>query len=614
MNGLKDMLATDTPAAIANVGTEGSRLQWPYISLSWHALTLEKRSSLGLLPEARDRLFLQTKHEHFISTIARSATRPCRMEDDYDYPEDLPQIKINRIRAFRAKEAAELLGVNGESLLSSSIFYQLWKELRSQTNEQLRIQYTHPMDDGQARAFKIRFDGEGVDDYGGPYREIFQQVFDELQAPDPSAARQRRMRHHVTLGPEPSQAATSVAASEATPQQRPASWGAVLERARAAEHANLGTMANLLNPIAEQASAADTDRVKPDPCFVPLLLPTPNWMAGECAERYCYIPNPASHSEQRLDLYRFMGQLAGMAVRSHLSVDLAMPSLFWKHITHECLTETDLASIDMPAADFVQHLLNMQKRIDHARSQGSEGLLASTLEEAFSLVQDLTWSAERSDGTAIELLPGGATRTVQVSEISAYLTAFTTARLTEAMIAVSAFREGFITVIPESAFALMTGQELQSIVSGSENIDIARLRQNAEYDEDVSPTDPHILHFWEVLSECTEDEKAAFLRFVWARSSLPPRGTPFAQKFKIQGAVADDTNTSPDAYLPRAHTCFFSLNLPKYSSKAIMAAKLRYAIFNCTEMDADFRLTETEVTGWTAALPSNAVGVTGGED
>ncbi len=80
--------------------------------------------------------------------------------------------------------------------------------------------------------------------------------------------------------------------------------------------------------------------------------------------------------------------------------------------------------------------------------------------------------AERSDGTAIELLPGGATRTVQVSEISAYLTAFTTARLTEAMIAVSAFREGFITVIPESAFALMTGQELQSIVSGSENIDM----------------------------------------------------------------------------------------------------------------------------------------------
>lgn len=29
-----------------------------------------------------------------------------------------------------------------------------------------------------------------------------------------------------------------------------------------------------------------------------------------------------------------------------------------------------------------------------------------------------------------------------------------------------------------------------------------------------------------------------------------------------------------------------------------MAQKLRYAIFNCTEMDADFRLTDTDVVGW----------------
>ena len=38
-----------------------------------------------------------------------------------------------------------------------------------------------------------------------------------------------------------------------------------------------------------------------------------------------------------------------------------------------------------------------------------------------------------------------------------------------------------------------------------------------------------------------------------------------------------------------------------------MAEKLRYAIFNCTEMDADFRTTETEVAGW-----GGAAGGTGG--
>ena len=29
-----------------------------------------------------------------------------------------------------------------------------------------------------------------------------------------------------------------------------------------------------------------------------------------------------------------------------------------------------------------------------------------------------------------------------------------------------------------------------------------------------------------------------------------------------------------------------------------MMAKLRYAIVNCTEMDADFRLTDADVSGW----------------
>lgn len=67
---------------------------------------------------------------------------------------------------------------------------------------------------------------------------------------------------------------------------------------------------------------------------------------------------------------------------------------------------------------------------------------------------------------------------------------------------------------------------------------------------------------------------------------------------KIQSAVGDGVLTQPDLYLPKAHTCFFSINLPKYSCKKIMVEKLKYAISNCIEMDADFKLTETDVVGW----------------
>ena len=38
----------------------------------------------------------------------------------------------------------------------------------------------------------------------------------------------------------------------------------------------------------------------------------------------------------------------------------------------------------------------------------------------------------------------------------------------------------------------------------------------------------------------------------------------------------------------------------------LMAEKLRYAIFNCTEMDADFRTNDADVAGWGAPMAAAA--------
>ena len=45
--------------------------------------------------------------------------------------------------------------------------------------------------------------------------------------------------------------------------------------------------------------------------------------------------------------------------------------------------------------------------------------------------------------------------------------------------------------------------------------------------------------------------------------------------------------TSPDQHFPVSHTCFFSMEWPRYSSFDIARAKLLYAIVNCTDMDMD---------------------------
>lgn len=527
---------------------------WPLISLSWAEAEFSTSMSAqelvnGPLHAIRRLIFCPMKMSHFWEVLKKTATRPAKTEDDYDYPDDLAHVKINRLKSFRAREASELLKIPGEDLMLSSMFCQMWRELRQHNDEKLRISYTHPMDDGQARTFKIKFEGEGVDDYGGPYREIFQQICEELQSTDPSA-----------LGSA----------------GRPSSW-IVGEEKQASGTAQASAGASLASP-APGSTKAGEDAPTPPPtrCFLPLLMPTPNWTADtDCSERYRYMFHPAAESPLKMDLYHFMGQMVGIAVRSKITLDLALPSYIWKYVVCERLTEQDIASFDAPAANNLQRLGSAYKQIVALEAQQKAGepvdpaAYAMMQYNAVELIDDLTWSYRRSDGVEVDLIPGGIQQKVELAEVGKYLVLYAEARLSEGRNAIGMFRRGLISIVPESAISLLNWEELQAVVCGPRTIDVQRLKENTEYDDDISPEDEHIVLFWEVLASFSEAEKSAFLRFVWARPTLPPRGVEFSQKMRVLSAVGEDAHLRPDQYLPKAHTCFFSINLPKYSTKQV---------------------------------------------
>ena len=68
---------------------------------------------------------------------------------------------------------------------------------------------------------------------------------------------------------------------------------------------------------------------------------------------------------------------------------------------------------------------------------------------------------------------------------------------------------------------------------------------------------------------------------------MPLNSSAFTQRFKLQNFQ----HSPADNYFPVAHTCFWSLELPAYSSEEVLREKLRYAIFNCMAIDGD----DTEV-------------------
>ncbi|RHY10675.1 hypothetical protein DYB25_007905, partial [Aphanomyces astaci] len=144
---------------------------------------------------------------------------------------------------------------------------------------------------------------------------------------------------------------------------------------------------------------------------------------------------------------------------------------------------------------------------------------------------------------------------------------------------------GIATILPLPTLGLLTWKDLATLTCGKYTVDIDLLKRRTTYGDGCSGTDPHIAYFWDVLREFTDAQRSSFLRFVWGRSRLPTHAADFTQDFKISGmpkAVG-----KADSYLPLAHTCFFSIDMPAYSSKGVMRDKLVYAITHCSSIDAD---------------------------
>lgn len=112
-----------------------------------------------------------------------------------------------------------------------------------------------------------------------------------------------------------------------------------------------------------------------------------------------------------------------------------------------------------------------------------------------------------------------------------------------------------------------------------------------------APTDPFVVYFWTVLGTLlTPADRSLFIQFVWGRSRLPASANEFERPFKLQRMAIpasrrpgkdEPDRTAADKFLPVAHTCFFSLDLPPFSSLEVTHARLLYAIHNSIAIDAD---------------------------
>ncbi|OQR96419.1 HECT E3 ubiquitin ligase [Achlya hypogyna] len=315
---------------------------------------------------------------------------------------------------------------------------------------------------------------------------------------------------------------------------------------------------------------------------LPLLLRTPNAVHNVGAFREKWVFNPTAFGTQsrlRRRLLEFLGKLLGAAVRSrdYLALDLA--SLMWKWLVHEPRRVADLEAID-------SMLVQSMAKIRTIDTLGvTEAMFEDIVLETFTTLS--------TDNRMVEIRPGGSREAVTFANRGDFADLVEHYRLHEFDCVLADVEAGLGKVVPLRLLRLFTAHELERMVCGSPDVDVDLLQQCTEYSS-CAATDQHIMWFWQVLRRFSHDERSAFLRFVWGRSRLPAVAAEFPQWFKLQSF----SKTPPDAYLPVAHTCFFALELPPYSSEELLAKKLLYSIYNCQEIDADGDSVAANQLGW----------------
>jgi len=360
------------------------------------------------------------------------------------------------LRPSVADDHAASLWPRQEIRSARSCFGQVCKQLSGMLPSELRRHYVLRrsfVDDAQECAFRVAFSGQTSHDQGAAYRSLFRRVCAEVQ-------------------------------SQTVPLFVPCP-NSIKDKDREANSDRLGGAA-----VGSSGTAGSWNR---KPLYM-VNLP------------FCVPPGqtPLGLDPGRIALYRSFGQLMGIALRTQVPLPLALPSIIWRPLVGEDLSRDDLMAIDSDVVGLLEYFEHLEA-------------LGVTSENFEQLVGgDLRFVAPLSDGSSVELMPGGRHVQVQYDNARHFASLLERARLGECIPMVAAIYEGLISVVPRQILPLFTWRELELLVCGRPLVDVSLLHECACYGPPLQGSEPHILLFWNVLEESSIVHRTALLRLLWS--------------------------------------------------------------------------------------------------
>uniref|UniRef100_A0A452QQX4 HECT-type E3 ubiquitin transferase n=1 Tax=Ursus americanus TaxID=9643 RepID=A0A452QQX4_URSAM len=256
--------------------------------------------------------------------------------------------------------------------------------------------------------------------------------------------------------------------------------------------------------------------------------------------------------------FHLIGITCGLAIYNSTVVDLHFPLALYKKLLNVKPGLEDLKELSPTEGRSLQELLDYP---------------GEDIEETFCL----NFTICRESYGVIEqkkLIPGGDKVTVRKDNRHEFVDAYVNYVF---QISVhewyTAFSSGFLKVCGGKVLELFQPSELRAMMVGNSNYNWQELEETAIYKGDYSATHPTVKLFWETFHEFPLEKKKKFLLFLTGSDRIPIYGMASLQ-------IVIQSTASGEEYLPVAHTCYNLLDLPKYSSKEILSARLTQALDN----------------------------------
>ncbi|XP_028441827.1 NEDD4-like E3 ubiquitin-protein ligase WWP2 isoform X1 [Perca flavescens] len=275
---------------------------------------------------------------------------------------------------------------------------------------------------------------------------------------------------------------------------------------------------------------------------------------------YCLQINPASSiNPDHLTYFRFIGRFIAMALYHGKFIDTGFTLPFYKRMLDKKPTLKDLESID---PEFYNSIMWVKE--NNLEECGVELYFAQDMEILGKV-------------STHQLKDDGENELVNEENKEEYISLLTDWRFTRGVEEqTKAFLDGFNEVVPLEWLRYFDEKELELMLCGMQEIDLADWQKNTIY-RHYTKNSKQIHWFWQVVKEMDNEKRIRLLQFVTGTCRLPVGG--FAELIGSNGPQKFCIDkVGKETWLPRSHTCFNRLDLPPYRSLEQLREKLLFAI------------------------------------